>query len=308
MRITQESMTRRLLSDLQAAANRVDRAGREMSSQRKLLKPSDDPVGAQRAVLTRSELSANEQYQTNVAQARGWLNTTDDAMTSITELLHRARELTVQGASDATGPDARKNIALEIDQIVSAVKQAANASYGGVHVFGGSDTTSPPYDTNTIPPVDTYSGNTRVVAREVGPGVALQVNTIPDDGSATPLLGSGGGDTGLIDTLRTISAHLKGGTVADANALRGVDLAALEGNLESVNEARANLGATMNRVEAAAARLTATEEAATKLLSDTEDVDIAEATLELSTQQTIYEAALRSGASIIQPSLLDFLR
>lgn len=307
MRITQESMNRRLLSDLDRQINRVDRASREMSSQRKLLKPSDDPVGAQRAVLTRSELSAIDQYQVNLSQARGFLNTTDDALTDIAGILHRARELTIQGASDEKGTTARQNIALEIDQLASAVKQSANTSFGGVHVFSGTLTNDPAYDTTTVPPVDTYAGNDGVIAREIGPGVAVQINTLVDDGTP-PLLGSGvAGDGGLLDTLRRISEHLKGGTVADGNALRTTDLRALERNLDTLNRARANVGATVNRLDAADARLAATETAATQLLSDTEDVDFAEATLALSSAQSVYEAALRSGALVIQRSLLDFL-
>ncbi|HEU4658585.1 MAG TPA: flagellar hook-associated protein FlgL [Capillimicrobium sp.] len=307
MRITQESMNRRLLGDLDRQLNRVDRATREMSSQRKLLRPSDDPVGAQRAVLTRTELSSIDQYQVNISQARGFLNTTDDALTEMMDILHRARELTVQGASDEKGDDARKNIALEIDQLVSALKQAGNTSYGGVHVFAGTLTNSPPYDTTSSPPVDTYAGNDGIIAREIGPGISVQLNTLVDDGTP-PLLGSGvPGDGGLIDTLRRISEHLKSGTVADRNALRTTDLQALEGNLDAFNKARAVVGATSNRLDAADARLAAAETAATELLSDTEDVDLAEATLELSTAQSVYEAALKSGALIIQRSLLDFL-
>jgi flagellar hook-associated protein 3 FlgL len=308
MRVTQDSISRRFLNDLSSVSNRVDRAQREMSSQKKLLKPSDDPVGAQRSILTRTELSANTQHQSNISQARGWLQTTDDSLTAIADVLHRARELTVQGASDGTGPDARKNIALEIDQLVGAVKQAANASYGGIYIFGGTKTTTQPYDTTTVPPVDAYAGDTGVVAREIGPSIALQVNTVPDDGTATTLLGSGGADAGLIATLRNISAHLSSGTAAGAEALRNNDLVRLDDNLEQLNNVRAEVGATLNRLDAADARLQAAEDAATQLLSDTEDVDFAKAALTLSTQQTVYEAALRSGARIIQPSLLDFLR
>lgn len=307
MRITQESMNRRLLADLNAGINRVDRATREMSSQRKLLRPSDDPVGAQRAVLTRSELGAIDQYQKNIAQARGFLNTTDDALTEIAGLLHRARELTVQGANDATGTAGRANLALEIDQLASALKQAANASYGGVHVFGGTRTGSPPYDTTSVPPVDAYGGDDGIVAREIGPGISVQLNALVNQG-APPLIGEGvAGDGGLLDTLRRISEHLRGGTAADADALRNGDLAALEANLGKLNEVRANVGATTNRLDAAESRLAAGETSATKLLSDTEDVDFAEAALALSTAQTVYEAALKSGGLIIQRSLLDFL-
>lgn len=307
MRITQESMNRRLLADLNAGVNRVDRAMREMSSQRKLLRPSDDPVGAQRAVLTRTELSSIDQYQKNISQARGFLETTDDALTEMANLLHRARELTVQGANDATGPDGRQALALEIDQLASAIKQAANASFGGVHVFGGTRTGSPPYDTTSVPPVDAYGGDDGIIAREIGPGISVQINALVNDGTP-PLIGQGvPGDGGMLDTLRRISEHLRGGTPADGNALRDDDLAAIERNLEKLNDVRANIGATVNRLEAAESRLAAAETSATKLLSETEDVDIAEASLELSTARTVYEAALKSGALIIQRSLLDFL-
>jgi flagellar hook-associated protein 3 FlgL len=50
------------------------------------------------------------------------------------------------------------------------------------------------------------------------------------------------------------------------------------------------------------------ETTTTTLLSQTEDTDLAKAILDLTNQQNTYQAALRSGASIIQPSLLDFLR
>jgi flagellar hook-associated protein 3 FlgL len=308
VRITQGMMSRRLLSDLQAASNRVDEAQRQVSSQRKLLKPSDDPIGAQRAVLTRGELNAATQHQVNVTQARGWMETTDTALDQITDLLHRAQELTVQGANDATGPEARRNLAMEIDQLAAAVKQAANTSYGGVYVFGGTKTTAPPYDTTSTPPVDTYTGDDNLIAREIGPSISVGVNTLVDQGS-DPLLGSGQtpGDTGLLRTLRDISDHMKSGVASDTELLRTNDIAALEHNLDRINEARAQVGATVSRLDAADARLGATQDAATQLLSDTEDADFAEAAMTLSNQKTVYEAALRSGAAIIQPSLLDFL-
>ena len=56
------------------------------------------------------------------------------------------------------------------------------------------------------------------------------------------------------------------------------------------------------------ARLAQVEESTTSLLSETEDADIAKAMIDLTTQQSVYKAALQSGQSLIQPSLLDFLR
>jgi flagellar hook-associated protein 3 FlgL len=306
MRITQSMMTDRLLSNLSRSQERLARASEEMQTQKKLLKPSDDPVGAQRAVLTRGDLAANKKYTDNISQARGFMQTSGSTLDEITKLLHRAQELTIQGANGATGDEARKNIAAEIDQIADAVKQAGNTNYAGVYLFSGTATTTQPYDTTTVPAVDTYQGDSGVIAREIGPGVSVQINTKVNTGTP-PLLGSGGGDGGLIDTLRTISAHLKSGVPSDVAALGTSDLKALDANLTTINTAQAVIGATVNRLDSADGRLASTKIASTQLLSDTEDIDAATAYLNLSTTQSVYEAALKAGATIIQPSLLDFL-
>jgi flagellar hook-associated protein 3 FlgL len=70
---------------------------------------------------------------------------------------------------------------------------------------------------------------------------------------------------------------------------------------------RATLGATANRLEAAALRLGESEEATLGLLAETEDADIAKTLVDFSMQQSVYESALRAGASIVQASLLDWL-
>ncbi len=46
----------------------------------------------------------------------------------------------------------------------------------------------------------------------------------------------------------------------------------------------------------------------TELLSNTEDLDFAGAVMDLTAQQNVYNAALQTGAKVIQPTLLDFLR
>ena len=71
---------------------------------------------------------------------------------------------------------------------------------------------------------------------------------------------------------------------------------------------RALNGARENRLEAALSRLGEVEESTLKQLSETEDADIAKTLIEFSSQQAAYQAALKAGASIIHPSLMDFLR
>jgi flagellar hook-associated protein 3 FlgL len=72
--------------------------------------------------------------------------------------------------------------------------------------------------------------------------------------------------------------------------------------------ARAVVGALSNRLEAAGSRLGELEQSTTQLLSETEDADMAKTLVDYSMQQSVYQAALKAGSQLIQPSLLDFLR
>jgi flagellar hook-associated protein 3 FlgL len=245
----------------------------------------------------RNELAGIDQDTRTIDDTMGWLDTTDTALGTVTDVVHRAKELALKGANGTMSQSDRNKLADEIDQLVETAKSAANASYGGRYVFTGTDTTGPAYLTGAV---DTYQGDAGTIARQIGPGVAVQVNTLGSD-----VLGSGGADGKLLSTLRTIATDLRTG---NTNALRSADLNALEANLEDVTSARGVVGALAIRLEAAAARLGQVEVSATALLSEAEDTDVAQALIDLTTQQSVYQAALRSGSALIQPSLLDFLR
>lgn len=298
-RITQSMMSSQLIQDLADTTTRLSQAQQQVATGKKITQPSDDPLGAQQDIQLRNALAGTTQYQSNVADGEGWLTSTDDALSQISDVVNRVQELTVQGASDTSGPSARQAIADEINQLIDEVKQTANTQYEGSYIFGGTATTTPPYTTGS----DTYQGDSGTVARTIGPGVSVQINTL---GGAN-LLGSGGGDGKLLDVLRTISTHLTSGTTADANSLRTTDISALQSAVDQISTARATVGATMDRLDSAKSRLADVQLNQTKALSDTEDADLPTAMINYTNQQNVLQAALQSGAKIIQPSLLDFL-
>src|SRR5439155_7630464 len=154
-----------------------------------------------------------------------------------------------------------------------------------------------PYPPGTT---DTYAGDAGAIAREIGPGVSVTVNVVGSD-----VLGNGpaAADGKLLDVLGGVVAHLRGGTAADAAALRTTDLQGFDRNLDALSAVRAGVGATTNRLDAAAARLSQTEQTVTDLLSQTEDADMAKTMVAFSMQQSVYQSALKSGAAVIQPSL-----
>ncbi len=82
----------------------------------------------------------------------------------------------------------------------------------------------------------------------------------------------------------------------------------LDNDLDRLLTARSDLGARMNYVNMTKDRLSADYNTYTKLMSNNEDVDTAEASMNVSTAQYVYEASLSVGAKVISNSLVDYLR
>ena len=304
MRLSNQMLARNTLSQLQDVSNDLYRTQRKMSSGKEITKPSDDPFGTTRAVTGRRDLEEIHQLQKNVDDALSWQGVTEVALSSITDVVQRARELLVQGASDTNSGPQREAIAKEIDQLVESAKSQANAAYGGRYVFSGTKTTTQPY---AVGGSDAYAGDAGNIVRTIGPGVSVPVNVRGADFlGGDPTVPQPDGL--LLTTLRDIATHLRGGTVADAQALRTTDLKALDRNLDNLTSIRATVGATTNRLETAVLRLRELDEASTEDLSKIEGADMAKTLTDFSLQQAVYQSALKTGANIVQNSLLDFLR
>ncbi|HVW47583.1 MAG TPA: flagellar hook-associated protein FlgL [Solirubrobacterales bacterium] len=301
MRVTEGMTARTILKDLGDARSRLGTIQREISSTKRISKPSDDPFGTGRTLQLSGELEGFKQYKSNVDDGTGWVTATETALSRITETLQRARELLVQGGNDSNGQVAREGIAAEIEALTEAVKQEANVTYDGRFIFAGTETETRPYELGAN---DTYAGDEGTIRRVIGSGVELPINV-----NIKELLGEGAAaeDDKLLDVLRDIAGDLRGGTEENAENLRGTDLSRLDENLDELTRVRAVVGATTNRLATAGTRLEQLEEASLTQLSQVRDTDMPEAIVEYTTQQTAYETALRAAAHIVQPSLLDFL-
>jgi flagellar hook-associated protein 3 FlgL len=286
-------VSRSILADIQDVSGRLQRTRERLASGKELTRPSDDPFRTSRALAYRTEVAENLQHQRAVSEANGWQTVTDTALRSVGDTLLRVRELVVQAANGSTAASDRQVIAREVQTLLEGVKNDANAQYAGRYVFAGAATLTAPYTQSD----DLYHGDVGLVQRAIGPGVQVAVNVI---GSSV----IGDASSGVIATLRQVLTDLQANDVA---AL-GSDLSALDLVHADVVNARAEVGARASRLDAAQARLAELEEATRGLMSENEDADMAKTYVEASTQQAVYESALRAGANIVQTSLLDFLR
>jgi flagellar hook-associated protein 3 FlgL len=305
-RITPSMVQRNVLADLNAITAKLTRTQMKAASGKEIARPSDDPFNASRAMALRHNVNATEQYQRNVEDAIGWQDATEQALDRITESVRQARDLLVQAGSDSTDQTSRDSIAAELGQLIESVKQNVSATYRGSYLFSGGETGLRPYEPGVD---DSYHGDqggldpaVPGIVREIGPGVTMTINTVGEQ-----VLGGGqaAGDDKLLHVLRDAVDHLRAG---DGASLRGTDLTRLDASLDSLLEVRAANGARSNRLEAAMTRLGEVEESTIRQLSSVEDADIAETLIQLNSQTAAYQAALRAGASIVQSSLMDFLR
>jgi flagellar hook-associated protein 3 FlgL len=287
-------LNQRLLYDLHNVTSQLQTSEQQLSSGYKLNQPSDDPYGASQALKLRADLAANQQYQSNVQDANSWQNVADTALGDIGDSIQRARDLVLQGANGSNAATDRQAIVTELNQLIDSIKTDANTQYAGRFIFSGTKTNSQPYQLGSN---DAYSGNTAMITREIGVGVQVTIN---QPGSTI----IGDDTSGLLATLRGIVTDLQSG---NTNALSTTDLNALDSANDQLLNARAQVGALSDRLTTASNRLQSTEQSTTQLLSNVQDADMTQVMVNFSTQQAAYQAALRAGAQIIQPSLMDFL-
>ena len=301
-RITPAMVTATTLNDINSSLATLERTSSELSSGKTILQPSDDPYGASQVIDLQSQLDGLSSYETNAREGISWENTASGAMSNISNVLQTVRELLVQSSTGTVNQSDRESIATEVDQLTEAVKQDANTQYAGQYVFSGTETTTVPYPQGAE---DTYQGNTGTITRAIGPGVSVDIST---DISSLLGNGQGSGDGKLLDTLRTISEHLRGGTTEDISALGSTDLNSLESSIGTLSQLQATAGSVTDQLQTATSRIESLQSSITASLADTDGANIAQASIAYANEQAAYEAALRAGASIIQESLLQFLQ
>ncbi|MCV9996286.1 flagellar hook-associated protein FlgL [Paeniglutamicibacter sp. ZC-3] len=289
-RITTASLTTNTERNLQAAMNRLATIQNKAGTHKEIGRPSDDPAGTANVMALRTQQRQNEQFSRNVQDANGWLSTTDQALTTATDILQHVRDLTVKGANDgALPPDAKEAIALQLDQLHDALLNTANTQFMGRHVFAGTSDQASAVDS-----AYGFSG-TSGVERRIGTNSSVRVDA---DGAQV----FGEGNTSVFQLIKNIVADLRAGTNISSH------IGELDASLQRVLGSQASIGASHAAVLAADDALLADSVSLEARRSGIEDIDLGSVILELKTQEVAYQAALSAASRTLQPSLMDFLR
>ncbi|HWR44475.1 flagellar hook-associated protein FlgL [Sporomusa sp.] len=305
MRITNNMMTTASVRNINKNMERLSKAQEQVSTQSKIQQPSDDPVVASRAIRYRSYVARVEQYQKNVDNVTSWQEVTDSALSDLSDVMQQLKELVVQGSSDTLSDSDLAAIKEDVTQLQQTAIDTLNTSYGGRYVFGGYATDEEPYsmdaDNNVLFKGQLISdfndnGDEQAIKANIGYGTSVTVNVEGQD-----VTGMGSGN--LFDTFAKVLDGLDSGDVSELSDT----LDAIESNTDTILAAQADLGARMNYVSMVGKRLDNDYTTYKELMSNNEDVDMAEASAESATASTVYEASLSVGVKVMSKSLLDYL-
>ena len=143
MRITNGMMVTNMLRDITRNQERMDALNRNLSTGKKFLKPSDDPLGVSKSLRLNTDISTMSQFKRNVEDSQSWLGTTETATDNMIDVLQKVRELTVKGANGTNSPAERGAIASEINLLKDQLINIGNTSYAGSYIFSGYKTDKP---------------------------------------------------------------------------------------------------------------------------------------------------------------------
>lgn len=184
MRITNNMLVKDMLWN--ANNNLVQMAQRqtELSSGKKIHRPSDDPVGITQVLKYKTDIREAQQYKKNIDDSLGWLEVSESSLHNLKDVLQRVRELTIQGANGINTTSDRQKIGLEVEQLLQEVFTIGNSTNAGRYVFSGLQTNEKLFNSDGTYNIEMTSDrllSKRTVEYEVSVGTTLDVGTHPVD-------------------------------------------------------------------------------------------------------------------------------
>lgn len=295
MRVTNRMMVQSSVRRMTERLAAFERTQKTLATGKRIHTASDDVAGMNRALSVRAGLAANAQAKRNAEDGAMWVELADTRLASVVDGLQRVRELAVTARNATANGEQLDAIANEVAELKEVFLSAANSRHRGRPLFAGfsgSDAVA------SVGGVWTYQGDDGAITRRISDSDVVTINVTADD-----VFGFTDGED-LFTVLDDFEARLRSGDQSGV----GASIDALDRAMGRVLEARSRLGAAGSRIESARFRADAEEVQLRTQLSAVEDVDIAEAVMELQMQEVSYQAAQGALAKALQPSLAAFLR
>ena len=146
MRISTQSFYDQSRDAMGAQQSNLLRVQQQLGASKKILAPSDDPVGATRALAVSQSIALNSQYSASRGQATQTLSLEDNALQSVTTVLQNVKDLLIEAGNGTMSDADRATIATTLQSSFDQLQGLANSDNGnGQYLFAGFKSGSAPF-------------------------------------------------------------------------------------------------------------------------------------------------------------------
>lgn len=200
MRITDKMRFNSTRNDMNRLHNRSSKLYKELSSGKRINRPSDDPFGVLQATGLTTHKRLLDQYSRNIDTARINLYAADNALNQAVDIMTEMRTITISSVSALGDDQSHSVMADSISQLKERLFNISNSRVGETYIFGGTQSTRKPYTVDGVTGKISYIGDMNSMKLEVGEGAlvdtTLQGTSAFGGGSAIASVSAGAGYTG----------------------------------------------------------------------------------------------------------------
>jgi flagellar hook-associated protein 3 FlgL len=307
MKISTNLMFEKAAKQMTSSQTNLAKSQAQLAQGKQIINPSDAPDQASTVQRLKSILSRQDSYQTALNTVQSRLQGEDSTLSSVSDLLIRAKEIAVQANNDTLSPDNRKALGVELQGLRDQMLSLANTrDSSGNFLFGGSKVTQAPF-ISVAGGSPQYAGDQTRMSVMVGENRTMPINRTGTDAFVPVNRTLPDGTTQGVGFFNVMDDLIKGVNTSDRPKMQG-GLGELDTLLGGLSMARANIGSGLKGIDQQTGVIEDTVLNLKTTLSSVEDLDYASAITKMNQQMLSLEAAQSSFAKISQLNLFNYIK
>ena len=306
MRVTPGMTADNSVYNLQQGRNTLDALQEQVSSGSIVNKPSDDPLTTRQLLDLQNQISADDQYSSNITKGTLLLNVTNTALGGMADIMTQIKKTAASMVSGSSDPVAIASATSNLTQLKAQLVDLGNTQIGNQYVFGGFKNSQP------FSAAGAFSGtdDDLNVAITQGSQVATNVSggKLLRGGTPIPAVGSGAtAGTSPVDIMGSIDSLIAAISGNNPTAIQD-GVKNMQAGADQINSSISDVAGRLVRMTNVQSMITNNQNTLKGIYGDKQNVDYAKVGVELSQQTTAFNAALSTTAKLSQLSLLDYLK
>ena len=293
MRVTEQMVISDYLRNITRTRESLDILNRQVATNNKIGRVSDDPFSAEAIMRYQSAIAKNSMFQKNVDNAITSLETTFSAVDGIIGTLTDFKVI-LTASSNTEEPGMLSTYGNETDTILRRLVDYGNTKFNNKYIFAGANTNTAPYTYDGTSVSASVRGTDGQIFVDIGGPNVEVINTNGED------LFKG---TEIFDFVEEVRDRLKNNLAPTPEQIEKIDK-----YIDHVNVQFGKIGAVAERFRAVQTQLENEEIRLKDYLGNEKDIDLAETIVKLTQVQTNLEAAFKAWSGVLQKSLFNFLQ